>query len=73
VSKEAIIQKTIHALTVLPNDKAQEISDFVDFILRKYEDLSLQQGMLKLQSESDAFNFLNDDEDLYSHADIKEK
>ncbi len=39
MTKEAIIQKTIQALTILPADKAEEISDFADFILQKYEDL----------------------------------
>ncbi len=73
MTREAIIQKTIQALQILPEDKAQEISDFADFILRKYEDLTLQQGIQKLQSESSTFAFLNNEEDLYSPDDIKEK
>jgi len=73
MTREAIIQKTVQALQILPEDKAQEISDFADFILRKYEDLTLQQGMQVLQEESKAFSFLNDEEELYSRSDIKEK
>jgi len=73
VTREAIIQKTIQALQVLPEDKAEEISNFADFILRKYEDLTLQQSIQTLQSGSETFAFLNDEEDLYSPVDIKEK
>ena len=73
MTREAIIQKTIQALQILPEDKAMEISDFADFILRKHEDLTLQQGIQTLQAKSETFAFLNDEEDLYSPADIKEK
>lgn len=73
MTREAIIQKTIQALQILPQDKAQEISDFADFMLRKYEDLILQQGLQILQQESKSFAFLNNDEELYSLSDIKEK
>jgi hypothetical protein len=60
-------------MQVLPEDKAVEISDFADFVLKKYEDITLQQGIQELQSQSEAFTFLNNEEDLYSPADIKEK
>jgi hypothetical protein len=73
LTKEAIIQKTLEALKVLPKEKAEEISDFADFLLRKYEELSLQQGIQMLQSQSETFNFLNEEEELYSPADIKDK
>ncbi len=66
-------KKTIKALQVLPEDKAEEISNFAGFMLHKYEDLTLQQDMQTLQSKTETFAFLHDDEDLYSPADIKEK
>jgi hypothetical protein len=73
LTKEAIIQKTLEALKVLPKEKGEEVSDFADFLLRKYEELSLQQGIQMLQSQSETFNFLNEEEELYSPADIKDK
>ena len=73
MTKEAIIQKTLEALKILPKEKAEEISDFADFLLRRYEALSLQQGIQTLQSQSETFNFLNEEEELYSPADIKDK
>jgi hypothetical protein len=73
MTREAIIQRTIQALEALPKDKAEEVSDFADFMLKKYEELTLQEGMQILQSDSETFQFLNEDEELYSIADIKEK
>ena len=68
-----MIQRTIDVLTILPEDKAKEISDFADFLLQKHEDLALQEGIQTLQSQSEAFSFLNEEEEIYSAADIKEK
>jgi uncharacterized membrane protein YgaE (UPF0421/DUF939 family) len=73
VTKEAIIQKTIQALKSLPQDKAEEISDFADFLLKKYEEQTLQKGIEKLQSQGNVFNFLNEDEELYSASDVKQR
>ncbi|GEO09758.1 DUF2281 domain-containing protein [Segetibacter aerophilus] len=73
MSKEAIIQKTVKALNLLPEDKAEEILDFADFLLKKYEEQILQKGIQKLQAEGEVFNFLNEDEELYSSADVKQK
>jgi hypothetical protein len=73
MSKEAIIEKTLKTLNVLPDEKAEEVADFADYIMKKYEDQLLLDGIQKLTVESKAFEFLNDEEDLYSIKDIKEK
>jgi hypothetical protein len=73
MSREEIIQKTLHTLKVLPDDKLKEVLDFADFVLKKYEEVILQQGIQKLQENSETFSFLNEEENLYSLKDIKEK
>ena len=73
MTKEAIIQKTIEILEKLPSDKINEVSDFADFILKKYEEQLIQKGMEKLVSESEAFSFLQEEEDLYEEKDLKGK
>jgi len=73
MTKEAIIEKTVKTLNILPSEKAEEIADFADFILKKYEEYILQKGMYKLAEDSEAFNFLNEEEVLYSVKDIKKK
>jgi len=71
--RENLINKTIKTLSKLPNDKIREVSDFTEYILKKYEEETLQKGIEKLVSDSNAFQFLNDDEDLYTVNDIIEK
>ena len=57
---------------MLPEDKAAEISDFADFVFKRYEEYELTKGIQKMVSESQTFDFLNNEEDLYSLADLKE-
>lgn len=73
MSKEAIIENTIKLLQMLPDEKVKEVCDFADFMLKKQEDLNLQKGIQMIQSNSSAFNFLEEDEELYSLHDIKEE
>jgi hypothetical protein len=73
MTKEAIIEKTLKTLNVLPTEKAEEIADFADFILKKHEEYILQKGIYKFTEEGETFNFLNEEEVLYSVKDVKEK
>lgn len=73
MTKEAIIEKTIRTLNSLPSEKAEEIADFADFILKKHEEDILQKGIYKLTEDSEVFHFLNEEEVLYSAKDIKKK
>lgn len=72
MTKQIIIERTLKAINELPTDKAQEIYDFADFIIKRYEEHQLIQGIQKLTSESEAFEFLNNEEELYSLSDLKE-
>lgn len=73
MTRQAIIDKTVQAINLLPQDKAVEISDFADFIIKKYEEKTLTDNIQKLSSDSSTFEFLNSQEDLYSLDDLKEK
>ncbi len=73
MTRQAIIDNTIKAINLLPQEMAVEISDFAEFMSKKYEEQILIDGLHKLASESDAFSFLNDEEDIYSVKDLKEK
>jgi len=72
MTRQAIIQRTVNAINQLPENKAEEISDFADFVTKRYEEYRLTQGIQTLTAKSNAFDFLNDDEDLYSESDLKE-
>jgi hypothetical protein len=73
MTKQTIIDKTIQAINQLPPDKAEEISDFADFVLKKFEEHSIIANIQKIVSDSSTFNFLLEDEELYSVNDIKER
>jgi len=73
MSRETLIKKTFNTLSKLPPDKVKEVSDFADYILKKYDEEILQKGIEKLISDSKTYDFLKDEEDLYSFEDLKEK
>jgi len=52
----------------LPVEKIEEVADFV---LKKYEEYILQNGIYKIVEGSQAFNFLNEEEVLYSKKILK--
>ncbi len=73
MSRNEIIEKTVNAISKLPDDKAEEIADFADFVLKKFDGANLQKGVEYIMSNSKTFEFLNEDEDIYSLDDLKEK
>ena len=72
MTRQAIIERTLKAIQQLPEDKAEEISDFADFLFKRYEENKITEGIQQLTSESRSFDFLKDEDDLYSEADLKE-
>lgn len=73
MTREAIIERTIITMNRLPDEKMLEISDFADFIIKRYEDILLTDEIQKLATNSQSFDFLNDEEEIYSMEDLKEK
>lgn len=73
MTHQAIIERTVKAINQLPQEKASEISDFADFITKKYEEQLLNDNIQQLVISSKSFSFLNDEEDLYSVNDLKER
>ena len=72
MTRQAIIEKTLKAINQLPEDKAEEISDFADFVTKRYEEHKLTIEIQQLSSNSQTFDFLNHEEEIYSEADLKE-
>jgi hypothetical protein len=73
MSKAEIIEKTVEVLKKLPEAKGEEVADFADFILKKMEDQHLQESLHQIIQTSDAFSFLNEEEEIYTLNDLKEK
>ena len=70
--RQELIQKTVNYLEALPDDKIVEIKEFVESLYQKYEENILQEGVIRLNSQSKSFKFLEDEEDLYTLDDLKE-
>jgi hypothetical protein len=73
MNRQTIIEKTVEVINRLPSDKAEEISDFADFVLKKHEEQSITKNIQNIISEGDIFSFLENEDDLYSLNDLKEK
>ena len=71
MSKKEIIEKIINAINQLPQEKAEEISNFIDYIYNQYEEELLRAGMFVLTDESNSFEFIKNEDDVYSIADVK--
>ena len=72
MTKQILIDRTIKVINDLPQDKAAEISDFAEFVFKRYEEHELIIGIQNIVSKSQAFEFLNNEEETYSMADLKE-
>ena len=71
MSKKELIEKTVAALQRLPADKVAEVSDFADLMLQRNEDKQITEGIVQLSAYSKSFDFLNEEEDLYTLNDVK--
>ena len=65
MTKQKLINRTVETLERLPEGRIHEVADFADFVLKKYEEQILQQGIETLMSQSDSLAFLHEEEDLY--------
>ena len=71
MSKKELIEKTLAALEKLPAEKIAEVSDFADFILQRNEDKQITEGIAQLSGQSKSYEFLNEEDDLYTLNDVK--
>ena len=71
MTQSAVIENTISTLSKLPVEKAEEVADFADFVLKKHEESLLQEGITQIVGDSEVFAFLSDDENLYTRDDLK--
>lgn len=71
MTKKEAINKTLIALDKLPLEKIQEVSDFADFILKKLEDETINLGIRHLIEKGQPYEFLKEEEDIYTVEDLK--
>jgi len=73
MNREELLKDTISKLEKLPEDKIVLAHEFTEFLYKKHEEYILSEGTRKLSAESKSFDFLKNDENIYTINDIKEK
>jgi hypothetical protein len=73
MSKTDLIQQTILTLEKLPAEKVSEVSDFAEYLFKKFEEETLQKGITQIVTDSGSFQFLPEEQELYTTKDLKEK
>ena len=73
MNRETLIKNTVNKINKLPDSEIIEVSYFTDFLICKIEDQILTKGIEGVISKSKSFDFLNEEEDLYTVKDLKER
>ena len=73
MNRETLIKNIVNKINKLPDSEIIEVSDFTDFLICKIEDQILTKGIEEVISKSKSFDFLNEEEDLYTVKDLKER
>ena len=73
MDRKVLIDNILEKIGHLPDEKIKEVNDFAEFLLSKIEDRLITEGITKLTSDSRSFSFLEDEEDLYTVNDLKER
>ncbi len=73
MNREILINRTINNISLLPDLRLKEVSDYIDFLLKKYDNKKLTDSIMELTSKSKSFEFLNDEEEIYDESDLIEK
>lgn len=73
MDREILIKKTLKDMSLLPDWRLKEVSEYIDFLLKKNDDKELVQGINKITSTSKSFQFLEEEEELYNDSDLIEK
>lgn len=71
MEKDVLIKKAINNIQHLPITMVKEVNDFAEFLLNKIDDQMITEGIKEISSSSKSFDFLNNEQDLYSVKDLK--
>jgi hypothetical protein len=68
-----LIDETLQKLNKLPDEKIQEINNYAELLLNKIDDQILIEGIAELAAKSKTFEFLSEEEELYTVNDVIER
>jgi len=73
MERDVLVKRTIGKIEQLPTTRVREISDFVEFIIQRTDDAIITEGLQQLSSDSQTYDFLSDEPELYTVSDLKVK
>ena len=73
MTKTALMQKTIEKISLLPEKQIIEINQFAEFLLAQLQNKILTKEVSHTNLNSNSFKFLEQEEDIYTVNDLKEK
>lgn len=73
MDRQLVIEKTIKYLTLLPEAKAEEVLDYIEYLYNKSENEILNKGITYLAAQSKSFDFLKEEGDDYTINDVKRR
>jgi hypothetical protein len=71
MNRDILINKTISNISLLPDFKLKEVSEYIDSLLKSYDNKNMTEGIMELTSKS--LEFLVEEEELYNESDLIEK
>jgi hypothetical protein len=67
-----IVVRTLNTINKLPNEKAKEIADYSEVVSRRFKEQEFLKYIEQIDSKSETFRSLKDEEDIYNISDSKE-
>lgn len=71
MNRQNLIENTLEKIKQLPDVKVKEINEYADFLLSRIDDNIIRDGIQELTSQNESFDFLKEDEDIYTVEDLK--
>lgn len=68
-----LIEQTWQLIQQLPDEKLSQIADFAGYLMSRHEAELLSGGISLYNAQSASFDFLEEEEELYSLDDLKER
>ena len=74
MDKQKLIETVVEKIKQLPENKLKEVEDYLDLLIEKYKDDALiQEGIEDIVENSKTYDFLKEEDDIYTVNDLKEK
>lgn len=71
MERNILIEKAVENITRLSDRQVQEVADFAEFLLNKANNEFWVENIQQILSESNTFNFLKEEPEIYSVKDIR--